>query len=191
MRPRWSWMAIAGLLVVAASPAMAAPAAAPGMVFGVVPKWLVLLFNLAVFFGILVYFAGPAVVQLLEGKGRDVRQALEEAQRQRREAEGMAATLAAQIEELRQEMDELLSRAEREGERERQEVLAQAEQEGERLRQGARREVQHRLEQARQELTRHAVDLASRLAEERMARELTPQDRRRLFRENLSRLEGS
>jgi F-type H+-transporting ATPase subunit b len=171
---------IAGALLVIAAWAVAT---------GGVPKWMILSFNLVVFFGILVYFAGPAVIQLLEEKGRDVRHALAEAERQRKEAEEMASRLAAQVEELRHEMDELLARADREGEKDRQEILAQAEEEGKRLRMGAQQEIRHRLEQARQELTRHAVELASRLAEERMSEELTAEDRARLFRENLSRME--
>jgi F-type H+-transporting ATPase subunit b len=185
MRLPW---ALAGAAVWLAAPAWAAPQAGSDTVYGV-PRWLILAFNLAVFLGIIVYFAGPAVVRFLEDKKRDLRHAIEEAARQRVEAEQMAATLSVQIGELRREMDELLARAEREGERERGEVLAQAERESVRLRDDARQEIRHRLEQARQELTRHAVALASRLAEERLSQRLTPEDRRRLFQENLARLE--
>ena len=86
-------------------------------------------------------------------------------------------------------MDALLERAERESEREREEILAEAARERERLAEQARAEIDQRLAQARKELTRHAVALASGLAEERLEKELTREDRRRLFDDNLVRLE--
>lgn len=160
----------------------------PSTVFGI-PQWAVLAFNLAVFVGIIVYFAGPAVIRFLEDKGREIRHALEEAAEQQKEAAQMETRLREQIDELRREMDELLARAEREGERERQSIIEEAERERRRLEERTEDEIRRRLQEARAELTSHAVDLASRLARERIEGSLTAEDRKRLFRENLARLE--
>ncbi|HVS04031.1 MAG TPA: hypothetical protein VMT16_14795 [Thermoanaerobaculia bacterium] len=181
--------------LLAAVPLLAAEAAEgvgtveePGRFLGL-PHWVFWTLNLVIFLGILVYFAGPAVVQFLEGKQRDVRHALEEAQRHREEAGQMEARLTAQVAELRREVEELASRSEREGERERQQILADAERDRERLAEATRGEIAHQLRQAQQELSQHAVALATRLAEERIRGSLTAEDRRRLFAANLGRLE--
>jgi F-type H+-transporting ATPase subunit b len=118
-----------------------------------------------------------------------VKHSLVEAARQRDEAATMESRLAAQIAELRREVDEIAARAAREGEREKQEILAEAERERERLTQQSRGEMEQGLAHARHELTAHAARLAARLAEQRLETGLTADDKRRLFRDNLARLE--
>jgi F-type H+-transporting ATPase subunit b len=145
--------------------------------------------NLVVFLGLLAYFAGPAVIRFLEGKQRDLSHALAEADRQRQEAAGMEQRLAAQIAELRREVDELAGRAEREGQREREEILAEAQRESARIETAARAEIAQGLQQAKLQLTAHAAKLATELAEQRLATGLTREDKKRLFRDNLARLE--
>jgi len=68
--------------------------------------WLI---NLVVFLVILVKAAGPAVVRFLEGKQQDIAHALAEAQRQQHEAATMEQRIAAQIAELRREVEALRS----------------------------------------------------------------------------------
>jgi F0F1-type ATP synthase membrane subunit b/b' len=153
------------------------------------PRPIFLAVNLVLFFGILARFAGPALAGFLADKQREVQQALGEAERQRVEADQMEARLAAQIAELRREVEELSLRAEREAERERVEILAEAERERQRLEAAARTEIEQGLLQAKQRLTAHAAALAARLAGERLAEHLTREDRKRLFRDNLAKLE--
>ncbi len=145
--------------------------------------------NLIVFLGGLAWAAGPALVRFLEDKQRGIAHALAEADRQREEAATMESRLAAQIAELRREVDELSARAEREGQREREEILAEAGREAARVEQSARAEIAQGLQQAQQQLTAHAARLATELAEQRLASGLTRDDRKRLFRDNLARLE--
>jgi F-type H+-transporting ATPase subunit b len=145
--------------------------------------------NLVVFLGILAYAAGPALVRFLEDKQQQLAHQLAEAARQRTEAEQMESRLAAQIAELRHEVDELAVRVVREGEREQGEILAAAKAECARIEASARAEIAHGLHQARQQLTAHAARLAAGLAEQRLVSGLTREDRKRLFSDNLTRLE--
>ena len=145
--------------------------------------------NLILFIGILAYAAGPALVRFLEDKQQELSHALAEADRQRDEAASMQDRLAAQVAELRREMDELSARAEREGQREREEILAEAGREAAHVEQSARAEIAQALQHARQQLTAHAARLAVELAEQRLASGLTRDDRKRLFRDNLARLQ--
>ena len=154
------------------------------------PRWVFLTLNLIVFFAVLVRFAGPALVAFLADKQREIAHALAEAERQREEAAGMEARLAAQIAELRRDVEALAERSAREAERERDEILAEAERDRDRLESSTRAEIEQGLAQAKGRLTAHAATLATRLAEERLAAGLTREDRKRLFRENLRRLES-
>lgn len=176
-----------------AAPSFAAEAAEHGehakQTFLGLPYEVFWTLNLVVFLGLLAKFAGPALVKFLEGKQQDLAHALAEADRQRAEAAGMEGRLSAQIADLRREVDELAARAEREGQREREEILAEAQRESARIETAARTEIAQRLQQAKAQLTAHAAKLATELAENRLSSGLTREDKKRLFRDNLARLE--
>ena len=192
MRRLLALAAVCGTTLALAAPLLAAEAEHGGGhadTWMGLPRTLILFVNLAIFLGVLGWFGGPPIVRFLEDKQREMQRALADAKKQREEAATMESRLAAQIADLRREVDEIAVRAQREGERERQEILADAEHERQRLAQQARNEMEHGLARARQELTAHAARLAAGLAGERLERGLTADDRRRLFRDNLARLE--
>jgi F-type H+-transporting ATPase subunit b len=184
-----------GTLLLVVGPALAEEAAAGEHGAHQVKRFLGLPYevywgiNLVLFIFLLIKFGGPAVVSFLEDKQREIQHALAESQKQKLEVASMESRLAGQIAELRKEVDELSARAERESERERQEILAEAARERERLGQAAKNEIQQSLQQARQELSVHAAQLASSLAGEKLASGLSREDKKRLFRDNLARLE--
>lgn len=188
-------LAVLATSALLAAPAFAAEAAEHGggehakQTFLGLPYEVFWTLNLVVFLGLLAKFAGPALIKFLEGKQQDLSHALAEADRQRAEAAGMEGRLQAQIAELRREVDELGTRAEREGQREREEILAEAQRESARIETAARAEIAQGLQQAKAQLTAHAAKLATELAEERLSTGLTREDRKRLFRDNLARLE--
>lgn len=155
-----------------------------------IPSWIFWTINLIVFFGLIAYFAGPAVVQFFDDKRRQIRHDLERAEEQRAEAEEMEVRLASQIASLKQEIDELRERAESEGEREREEIIAEAERERKRLVEQTESEISQRLREARRELSEHAAELAGQIAESRLDSGLTEADRERVVERNLARLEG-
>jgi ATP synthase F0 subunit b len=186
---------VAAVLVFATVPAFATEAEAahgehPAQTFLGLPYEVYWTFNLIVFIGLLAYAAGPALVRFLEDKQREIAHELAEADRQRAEAAGMESRLAAQIAELRHEVDEVAARADREGAREREGILAEAARERVRVEERARAEIAQGLLQAKQQLTAHAARLAADLAEQRLTAGLTREDRKRLFRDNLARLES-
>lgn len=187
-RPRW--MVAVGAMLLFVAPLAASEGAAGSDKWLGVPRWILLSINLFIFFGLLAYFVGPLLRSYLDGKRQEVRDSLAEAKRQQREAHDMATKLSGQIAELQKEVEELRVRADREGERERLEILAEAERERARFESQAEEEVRHRLQQAREELSQHAVALAGRLAQQRVAAGMTEADRTRLFDVNLSRLEA-
>lgn len=184
--------ALASALVVASVLAVAPTAAAAADPFATwlgLPAWIWMLANLILFFGVLGYYLGPPIARFLEERGRQIHEEAEEARERKAQASDLQSTLGTKVAELEQQIDELLERADREGRREHEEILAQAEREKERLLAQAESEIEHRVEQARQELKDYTAELAARLARERLESELGPEERRDLFRRNLSRLE--
>lgn len=167
----------------------AAAAADPTATWLGLPAWLWMLANLILFFGALGYFLGPPVVRYLEARGRRIDEELQEARERRAEAAELQSGLGEKIARLEEQIRELRMRAETEGRREHDAVLSQAEADKERLLAQARGEIDQRLAQARQELERFTAELAARLAREKLERELGPAERKRLFRQNLARLE--
>lgn len=183
---------LAASAVVVAALLAARPAAAAADPFATwlgLPAWIWMLANLVIFFGVLGYYLGPPIARFLEARGRRIHEELAEARERRTEAAELQATLGTKVAALEAQIDEILERAETEGRREHDAILEQAERDKERLLAQAQGEIDHRVTQARQELKDFTAELSARLAREQLERELGPQDRRRIFRRNLSRLE--
>lgn len=191
MSARWT-SRLAAAAVVAAALAAARPAAAAADPFATwlgLPAWIWMLANLVIFFGALGYYLGPPIARFLEARGRRIHEELAEARERRTEAAELQNNLGAKVAALEAQIDEILERAESEGRREHDAILEQAERERERLLAQAQGEIDHRMNQARQELKDFTAALSAQLAREQLERELGPEERRRIFRRNLSRLE--
>ena len=170
-------------------PLLAAAAEGEAETFLGLPRWIWLWANLILFLGLLYKFTGPAIQSFLVTRAKEIADNLSNAEGQRREVLEMKASLETQISELKAEMDQLLVRTETEGEKERERILAQAETERERLLAQTEEEIAMRMAQARNELTEFTASLAADLARQRIQREINPDDLRRLFDDNLERLE--
>lgn len=184
-------LAIAGAiaLLFAASP-LAAAGAGPALTdtwLGL-PRWVWAILNLLIFWGVLLRLIVPTARDYLDKRRRSIREELELARRQRAEAEGMRDQLARELELLKSEMAEAAAQSEAEGERERQRILEQAAQDRERIVQQTGAEITNRLGQAKIELVELTARLAAELAEEEVKRQITPEDRRRIFDSSLARL---
>ena len=182
--PAWLAFLLTSLPVLAAEAESHEPETFLGL-----PKWIWMTANLIVFFGLLFKYLGPPIVGALEERAKAISESLALAQKQQKEAAEMTQTLQIRIAEMESEMDDVVKRAQEDGERERQEILALAERESERLLEQADQEIQYRFAQAKTELTEHTANLAADLARKKLESSIGPDDVDRLFNENLSRLE--
>lgn len=192
LAPRRGLRRALGAAAALAALALAPPAAAAADPFATwlgLPYWIWMLANLLLFFGVLGYYLGPPIARYLDERGQRIGAELEEARERRAEAAKLVSGLGERIARLEEQIEEVLARGEAEGRREHEALLAQAERERERLLAQVQGEIDHRLAQARQELKRHTAALAAGLAREQLETELGPEERRRLFRRNLERLE--
>jgi F-type H+-transporting ATPase subunit b len=135
--------------------------------------------NLVIFYWVLRRFAYPLVADWLHERRARVVADLERAAAAKRDAEALQAEWKKRLANLGAELDELRRKAQAEIAVEREEILAAARRTAETIRRDAERAAEQELRNAqellRAEVAKQALDIASRLADER----LTPDDRRR------------
>ena len=187
---RWLLGAATALGAIAFAPTAMAAGGVPltETWFGI-PRWVWLMVNLAVFWGLIFKLAGPPVRRFLDQRAEQIASAAAKAKEQRLEVDEMRSSLESRIAELQRDVDEMVTRAEKSAEAEREEILARTEQEKERLIEQTRDEIDARVEQARVDLQREAAALSVQLASAKISSSLDGGDRNRLFEEALERLE--
>ena len=177
---------IAAAVIVAAVPAWAEEA---GEKFLGLPTLVWKIANFVVFFGLLAYFLARPLQAFFRTRKQAIAAQAEEAARAREQTVELQATMERRLAALGDEMAALKERLYREGERERDALERLGEAEAGRLVAQVEQEADRRVAQARRELAREAANVASDLALELLRRELTEEDRRRIFAAALERLE--
>lgn len=174
------------ILAAAASPAWASAEA--GDTFLGLPRVLWYSLNLIVFFGFLVYLLAKPMSRFFSTRREEIANQLAEAKRQREEAERLRAEVSARVGSLQDEIRVLRERLRSEGEREKEALARQGEEEAARLLAQLDQEATRRTNEARTQLAREAAAIAADLALELLQREISPEDRERIFRKTVDRL---
>lgn len=150
--------------------------------------WKVVNFAILVF--ILWKFGRKPLGDFLRMRTETIQKSLEEA----REAKELAQRALEEVEEKLktkdQEIEKIVSSAKSSGEKEREELIKEGERMSEKLLEQARANIDFELKNAREALKAEAAELAMELAEKKLKERLSEEDRKRLFEEALSKLEG-
>jgi F-type H+-transporting ATPase subunit b len=146
--------------------------------------------NLVVFFGLLAYLLVRPMSRFFRARREQILSHIKEAAKQQLEAERLRSEMEKRVAALSGEIEALKERLRRDGERERAALERQGEEEASRLVAQIGKEAERRVEEARRELASEAATVAAYLALELLRKELTPQDRERIFRTTLERLRG-
>jgi F-type H+-transporting ATPase subunit b len=157
---------------------------APKTYFGI-PGWILKLFNMIVFLGLLGWLLRKPVGGALTARGEQIRKDAAEARERRQKSDQMAADIQSRLTMIEQEVRAIRERAEADGQRQRQELIAAAEAEAKKILQAARNEVDNRLKTAKHELTEYAGELATQRAETILKEKITESDQKKLFEESL------
>ena len=139
------------------------------------------LFNFAILAGVLVYFLRRPIQEYLQTRSQQIRQDLVTAAEMRRAATTQLEQIQRRMTELPAELESLKTRGAEDIAAEQARIAETAKAERERLLDQTRREIQMRLRVARRELTEHAAQLAVQVAEQRIKRQITPDDQLRLI----------
>jgi F-type H+-transporting ATPase subunit b len=138
--------------------------------------------NLVVFVIILVYILRNKVRigQVFDNRSASIVKELEQAKRDKQEAEDRLAQLEARLAKLDQEVEQIRIEAERESARESERIRDSAAADAEKIRQTARREIEGAMKAARNELRAFVADQSVALAEGMIRREIRPEDNTRM-----------
>jgi F-type H+-transporting ATPase subunit b len=146
--------------------------------------------NFLFFFGVLAYLLSRPLQHLFTSRREGIAKELEEAERLKIEATRLTTETEQRVAGLEAEIAGLRERLRLEGERERDALQRQGETEAARLIAQVQQEADRRVAVARTELAREAAQTAAEVARELLAKELTQEDRDRIFLRTVARLTG-
>lgn|GEM_PF-970509 len=141
--------------------------------------------NLLVFVIILVYILRSKVRigQVFDNRAASIVKQLEQAKRDKQEAEDQLARVEARLGRLDQDVSEIRAEAERESAREAERIRRAAAADAEKIRQSAQREIAGAMKSARTELQAFVAEQSVLLAEGIIRREIRPEDNKRMLNE--------
>ncbi|MFH1277098.1 MAG: F0F1 ATP synthase subunit B [Candidatus Eisenbacteria bacterium] len=140
--------------------------------------WTVVSFLL--FFLLLRKFAWGPILQALDRREKRIHDAIESAERSRKEAEKILEVQRAELAKARGEAKAIVDEATSDAGHRSEEILAETRKESERLLERARREIHHEETQAIDHIRRDAVDIALEAATRLLGRSMTEADHRRM-----------
>lgn len=176
---------------------MAAPAdvggdhAKPSVFAGGIGNALITL----VVFGVVVYVLGtrawPPLLKVLQEREHAIHTALENAARERKEAEQLLARYRQQINDARVEATQIVEEGKRDAEAVRRRILEEAKAEADQMVARAKREVQLAADAAIKEIYDRQSELSVAIAGEILGRTLNPTDHQQLVEESLRRMQAA
>ena len=148
--------------------------------------------NLLVFVIILVYILRSKVRigQVFDNRAASIVKQLEQARRDKQEAEEQLARVEARLGRLDQEVSEIRAEADRESAREAERIRQAAAADSEKIKQSAKREIEGAMKSARTELQTFVAEQSVTLAEGIIRREIRPEDDTRMVNEFINDLSG-
>lgn len=141
------------------------------------------LINFVLLAGLLYYFLKKPVRNFLNQRQQGVKEALEEAQRAKAEAEVRFKEMEKKLAQAHKEMEELKAMLLEQGRLEKERILANAQKEAEKIRKQAQMTAEQELKKAQSTLRKEAVELATRIAEALLKERIDPKDHERLIQE--------
>jgi len=150
-----------------------------------VPDYIWLSANLTLFLYLLERYVGRPMAAFLESRRDGIAEELDNARRQLQEADNLQADVSRRLSGLEEEITQLETRALSDGEAEAATIEEQGKQEEKRFLQRVDEEITRREAEARARLAQDAADLTAQLARDLLEREMTDEDRQRVFERSL------
>ncbi len=174
-------MALAGILAISCLTPAVAFAAAESTKEGwgwieTIGRWV----NLFILFGLIFYFVRIPARKFFAGRATSIKDDIRSSVEAYEKACSERAALEERVANIDRELASIREEAEKQAELERERVLELARKDAQRLLENARREIENVTRAAQKELKEYAAELAVDLAENRIGREIRPQDERKV-----------
>lgn len=150
-----------------------------------IPDYIWLSLNLTAFLYILQRFVGRPMAAFLETRREGIAEELRNARRQLEEADRLQAEVSKRLADLEHEVAGLKERAAAEGQAEAASIAEQTTLDEERFLRRVDEEMTRREAETRARLAQDTADLTAQLARDLLEREMTDEDRRRVFERSL------
>jgi len=144
--------------------------------------------NFTVLAFILVKFLRKPIVGALKGRTESIRAAFEDLEAKRADAERKYAEYEAKLSTMDEQAGRILKSFTEQGESEKEKIIAQAHEAAERIKAQAEFYVQQELAKAKTELQTEVADMAVKMAEDLIRKNLNEEDHHRLISEYLERV---
>ncbi len=148
--------------------------------------WHCLNFSILAF--LLVKFLRKPIAGALKGRTESIRAAFEELEAKRADAERKYAEYEAKLSTMDEQAKRILKSFTEQGESEKEKIIAQAHEAAERIKAQAEFYVQQELAKAKTELQTEVADMAVKMAEDLIRKNLNEKDHHRLISEYLERV---
>jgi F-type H+-transporting ATPase subunit b len=140
--------------------------------------WTLITFSILAI--LLARFAWKPLLQTLQDREKTIKDALDQAQKAKAEAEETLRRNQEVLSQARRETAQIIEQGKREAEGQKAEILAQARKEAQDLVEQGKKQVQYEQKQAMDQLRRQVADLAIQAAERLIARSLDDSKQREL-----------
>jgi F-type H+-transporting ATPase subunit b len=183
--------AVCGGLLLAATPPLLAAEGEPNIFAGGIGNAII---TLIIFVGVVLIlgkYAWPPLMRVLSEREEAIRKSLEDAKREREDAETLLAEYKAQMDKAHDEAAALIADGRRAAEEVRRGIHEEARGEAERMIQRATREIQLATDAAIKELYDQTAELAVKVAAGVVQKELSADDHRRLVAESLEQMKSA
>lgn len=145
--------------------------------------------NFIVLIGALIYFLSKPLRSLLEKRATEIKHSMKEAEDSRKEAEERLKEMRERLSGLEDETAKIRRDAEIEGQKENKRIQELARTQAERLKLFARQEIEMHTNASIKELREYTAELATKLAQERIRKKLTPETQSLLLDKSIERFE--
>ncbi len=135
------------------------------------PPWVALglhLFNLLLLLGIIGFFAGGKIKEVMKTRSVEIKREIDESNRLRKQARDRFEELEARLAGFQEELATMKAEAEQAAVEEREAILERADREAARVAEAAERTIRNETAKARMALRRDAVSLAVAQAERQL-----------------------
>jgi len=157
-------------------------------IFSTAMLWRVI--NFAVLFGFLYKVTAGPVRNFMSTRSGQIQSALEQAKRSKEDAEARYKEITGRLAGRDQEFEEIRRTAVANAEKLKERIMEEAHEKVNKIEEKARESIRQEIKKAKESLKQEAVDLALKLSEERLLKEISSSDHKRFVASYLNEMKG-
>jgi len=144
--------------------------------------------NFAVLAGVMIFLLRKPIKNFFSGRSEQIRKDFEELDVRKIQAQEQLQQIRKKLDEIEQERDNIIAQFVKEGEAEKKKIIDNAKAVSERIEEQAQLTIQQEIQKAKDGLKEEISELATRMAEEIISKNIQPDDEDRLIKEYIQKV---